>query len=129
MRDGYSLPSWGLLCCLRVSVTQIQVNAYIPDAAVTSFGDTPAFNQGRVFVLDTATNQTVGSPIPVGFLPVGVWSLLMVAMPTSTNNASDTISIIDTVSRAVVVRSAYLPGPFGVATSPDAKQVYATSPR
>ena len=107
---------------------QIQVNAYIPDAAVTSFGDTPAFNQGRVFVLDTATNQAVGSPIPVGFLPAGVSVTPDGRYAYITNNASDTISVIDTVSRAVVATINVPAGPIGVATSPDAKQVYATSP-
>jgi YVTN family beta-propeller protein/autotransporter-associated beta strand protein len=107
---------------------QIQVNAYIPDASVTNFGNSATFNQGRVFVIDTATNQSVGSPISVGFLPAGVSVTPDGRYVYITNNGSNTISVIDSVSRAVVGSINVPTGPIGVATSPDAKQVYATSP-
>ena len=107
---------------------QIQVNAYIPDAAVTSFGNAATFNQGRVFVIDTATKQPLGSPISVGFLPAGVSVTPDGRYVYITNNGSNTISAIDTVSRAVVGSINVLTGPIGVASSPDAKQIYATSP-
>jgi YVTN family beta-propeller protein len=81
---------------------QVQVNAYIPDAAVVSFGNRTAFNRGRIFVVDTATNQLVGPPISVGFLPAGVSVTPDGRYAYITNNGSNSITVIDTVSRAVL---------------------------
>ena len=134
-RRGSDTPRWvyaiiagACLWAADVCDAQIQVNAYIPDAAVTNFGNAATFNQGRVFVIDTATNQPVGSPISVGFLPAGVSVTPDGRYVYITNNGSSAISVIDTVSRAVVGSITVPTGPIGVATSPDAKQVYATSP-
>ena len=77
--SGWSSDSeWVFILILGILVSatvfcraQIQVYGYIPDASVTGFNPFTA-NQGRVFVIDTATNQLVGAPIPVGFLPAGV---------------------------------------------------------
>ena len=105
---------------------QIEVNAYVTDASINF--NTGAVNPGSVHIINTATNQIVGSPIPVGFLPVGVSVSPDGRYAYISNNAGSTISIIDTVSRAVVGSISVPTGPLGVATTPDAKQVYATSP-
>ena len=99
---------------------QIQIYGYIPDASVTGFDPFTA-NQGRVFVIDTATNQLVGAPIPVGFLPAGVAVTPDGRYAYITNNFSGTISVIDTASRAVVNSINVASGPLGVASTPNAR--------
>ena len=99
---------------------QIQIYGYIPDASVTAFDPFTA-NQGRVFVIDTATNQLVGAPIPVGFLPAGVAVTPDGRYAYITNNFSGTISVIDTASRAVVNSINVASGPLGVASTPNAR--------
>jgi YVTN family beta-propeller protein len=99
----------------------IEVDAYFTDPLSN-------LNSGRVFILNTATNQTVGSPISVGSLPVGVAVTPDGRYAYVTNNGSNTVSVIDAVSHAVVGSINVAPGTIGVAVMPDGQQVYVTSP-
>jgi outer membrane autotransporter protein len=107
---------------------QIQVNAYIPSASVNVSNGQPTFNPGQVFIVDTATNQVVGSPISVGLLPAGVTVTPDGRYAYITNNGSGTISVIDTASQTAVGSIKVAPGPIGIAASPNASLVFATSP-
>ncbi len=100
---------------------QIEVDAYITDPLSN-------LNSGRVFILNTATNKTLGLPISVGSLPVGVAVTPDGRYAYITNNGSNTISVIDTALHEVVGSLNVAPGPAGVASTPDGKQVYVTSP-
>jgi YVTN family beta-propeller protein/autotransporter-associated beta strand protein len=128
-------PAWLLVavCACFIWATascdaQIEVDAYIPSASVNISNGQPTFNQGQVFVVDTATNQPVGSPISVGFLPAGVTVTPDGRYVYVTNNGSGTISVIDTASQTAVGSINVAPGPIGVAATPNASLVYATSP-
>jgi YVTN family beta-propeller protein len=84
---------------------------------------------GSVFVVNTATNALIGSPISAGLNPLS----LAVAPDGSkiyvTNNASnnDTASVIDTAMNAVVATITVGLDPFGVAVTPDGRKVYVVN--
>ena len=94
----------------------IEVDAFITDPL-----------SGKVFVINTATNMSIGSPILTDSLPVGVAVSPDGRYAYVSNNNSSTISVIDTVSRTVVPVNVAAP-PIGIAVTPDGKYVYVTSP-
>ncbi|NVN92510.1 MAG: hypothetical protein HXX11_18200 [Desulfuromonadales bacterium] len=79
---------------------------------------TNPLDAGKVVVVDTATNMTVGSPISVGAQPIGI------AMnPSGTrlyvaNNTSNTVSVIDTETSAVIATIPVGLVPWGIAVNP-----------
>jgi autotransporter-associated beta strand protein/YVTN family beta-propeller protein len=97
---------------------QIEVNAYISDP-------NPASN--KVFVIDTATNTIVGSPISTGVMPIGVAVTPDGRYVYITNNGSNTVSVIDAVTDRVVGSVSVPAGPIGVAVTPDGKYAFVTS--
>ena len=134
-RRGSDTPRWvyaviagACLWAADICDAQIQAYAYIPSASVSISNGQPTFNPGQVFVIDTATNQPVGSPISVGFLPAGVTVTPDGRYAYVTNNGSGTISVIDTASHTAVGSINVAQGPIGVAANPNASLVYATSP-
>jgi YVTN family beta-propeller protein/VCBS repeat-containing protein len=86
-----------------------------------------------VYVIDTATNTTVGAPIPVGLFPVGAvvtsdGSRVYVANTGQGGSGTGdpgTISVIDTAAHATV-GSPITVGiePWGLALSPDGNRLY-----
>jgi DNA-binding beta-propeller fold protein YncE len=94
-RRMFSAALGAYLLAAGFSDAQIEVNAYVTDASINF--NTGTVNPGNVHIINTATNQIVGSPIPVGFLPIGVSVSPDGRYAYISNNAGSTISIIDTV--------------------------------
>ena len=103
---------------LHICDAQIEVNAYISDP-------NPASN--KVFVIDTATNTIVGSPISTGVMPIGVAVTPDGRYVYIANNGSSTVSVIDAVTDKVVGSVSVPGGPIGVAVTPDGKYAFVTS--
>src|SRR5260370_28183170 len=85
---GSKSPSWLPVavgaCCIWVASlcqAQIEVDAYVTDPL-----------SGKVFVINTATNMSIGSPILVGSLPVGVAVSPDGRYPYVSNNRRNTTS-------------------------------------
>lgn len=80
-----------------------------------------------VAVIDTATRQVVGAPIPVGedpiniaFTPDGNWAYV-------TNDESDNVSVINTATRQVVGTIPVGEEPWGISITPDGKKAYVAN--
>jgi len=92
-------------------------------AYVTNFG-----GAGTVSVFNLATNQIVGSPIPVGTSPFGI-----AVSPdgkrayVAVSGGAGTVAVIDTSTNTTVGLPIPVGGsPFGVALSPDGRRLYVT---
>src|SRR6516225_7354908 len=83
------------LACLFAAASARAQNAYI-----TNEGEDEASN--TVSVIDTATNQVVGSPITVGANPLGVAVTPDGSNVYVTNTSPNTVSVIDTATNQVV---------------------------
>ena len=116
-RSIYALIAGACLWAADICDAQIQVYAYIPSASVSISNGQPTFNPGQVFVIDTAKNQPVGSPISVGFLPAGVTVTPDGRYAYVTNNGSGTMSVIDTASHTAVGSINVAQGPIGIAAN------------
>ncbi|HET9374252.1 MAG TPA: YncE family protein [Chthoniobacterales bacterium] len=97
---------------------QIKVKAYITD---------PDSASNKVFVIDTATNTIVGSPISTGVMPIGVAVTPDGRYVYIANNGSNTVSVLDAVTDRVVGSVSVPAGPIGVAVTPDGKYAFVTS--
>ena len=86
-------------------------------AYVTSEAD------GRVIVIDTATNTVLGT-IPVQLYPRGVAFAPDGAFAYVVNEGSDTLSVIDTSSRTVVDTIVVGDGPWDLAVTPNGRFAY-----
>ncbi len=89
---------------------------------------------GTVSVIDTATDQVTGSPIPVGYEPFGIavspdGSRVYVGNPRASGGAfgNGTVSVIDTATNAVTATIPVGGNPIGVAVSPDGSRVYVAN--
>jgi YVTN family beta-propeller protein len=80
-----------------------------------------------VSVIDTATNTTLGSPIAVGAQPWGVAVSPNGSRVYVSNAGSNTVSVINTATNAVIATIAVGGYPVGVAVSPDSTRVYVAS--
>jgi YVTN family beta-propeller protein len=81
-----------------------------------------------VSVIHTATNNVVGSPIPVGGNPFGVAVTPDNKKVYVTNSVGDgTVSVIDTATNTVVATIPVGPAPRGLAVTPDGRKVYVAS--
>ena len=85
-----------------------------------------------VSVIDTATNTVVGSPIPVGSVPIGVAVTPDGTKVYVTNFGSANVSVIhtatkDPASKSVVKTVPVGTGPWAVAISPDGTKVYVAN--
>ncbi len=98
-----------------------------PSAYVANISNT-------VSVIDTATGQVTGSPIPVGSFPIGVavspdGSRVYVTNQCASSSCTNgTVSVIDTASGQVT--GSPIPvgsSPIGVAVSPDGSRVYVAN--
>jgi len=102
--------------CLLGSGQTLAQNAYITNAG-----------SNTVSVIDTRSNRVIGSPIPVGDVPIGVAVAPGGRKVYVANNGTDTISVIDTAANIVIATIAVGPNPFGVAVSPDSSKVYVAN--
>jgi YVTN family beta-propeller protein len=122
--------------------TTYHVRAFATNAAGTSYGEDLQFRSGHdapfayitnssgnsVSVVDTATDTTVGSPIPVGTSPTGVAVNPSGTRVYVTNLASDTVSVIDTLTNTVAGPAiAVGDGPRGIAVNPSGTKVYVAN--
>ena len=83
---------------------------------------------GTVSVIDTRTNDLVGSPIAVGRQPIGVAVTPDGSKVYVANADSDTVSVIATATNAVIgLPIAVGDRPSGVAVTPDGSTVYVTN--
>lgn len=80
-----------------------------------------------IVVIDTATGQVVGAPIPVGedpiniaFTPDGNWAYV-------TNDESNDVSVINTTTRQVVGTIPVGEEPWGIAITPDGKKAFVAN--
>ncbi len=93
------------------------------------------FNSNTVSVIDTATNALVDTnptmagtqSISVGTHPYGVAVSPDGSLAYIANNASGTVSVIDTAANTVINTIPVGTSPFGVAVSPDGASAYVTS--
>jgi outer membrane autotransporter protein len=99
----------------------IEVDAYITDPLSNQ-------NSGSVYVVNTATNKTVGSTISAGSLPIGVAVSPDGRYVYLANNGSNEITVVDAVSHAVVGSISVAAGPIGIAITPNGRYLYVTSP-
>jgi YVTN family beta-propeller protein len=83
------------------------------------------FPRNTVSVIDTATNTVVGSPIPVGSIPLAVAATPDGSKVYVTNSASNSISAIATAANTV--RAFPVSEPHGLAVSPDGSKVYVAN--
>ena len=84
-----------------------------------------------VSVVDTATNQVVGSPIPVGRQPASIavtpdGRFAYVANSGTAQFGGQSVSVIDTAARQGVATVEVGEFPFGLAITPDGGQVFVT---
>ncbi len=98
----------GITGGLEVAITPDGKHAYFTDGTVP----------GTVSVFDTFTNTMVGTPIPVGDRPIGVAVTPDGKHAYVTNDASTTVSVIDTATNTVVATVPVGNAPFGVAIVP-----------
>jgi outer membrane autotransporter protein len=117
-------PAWFLaavaavsLCSSRLCDGQIEVNAYIS-----------GFGLNNLYVLDTATNTLVGSPIPVGGFPEGVAVTPDGRFTYVANVRSNTVSVVDAATNTVIGSPiAVGTQPEGIAITPNGKFAYVTN--
>ncbi|TVL94153.1 serine/threonine-protein kinase [Streptomyces sp. SAJ15] len=86
------------------------------------------YDSSSVSVIDTATDRTVGDPIPVGDLPIGLAVSPDGRRAYVANYGPDSVSVIDTATDRTV--GAPIPvgtDPAEVAVSPDGRRVYVTN--
>jgi len=80
-----------------------------------------------VSVIDTATDTVIGSPIPVGSVPIGVAVAPDGSKVYVANSYADTVSVIDTSKKQVTATVLVGPNPYGVAVAPDGSKVYVAN--
>lgn len=83
-----------------------------------------------VFAIDVATKETIidsDYPIVVGTDPRAIVSNLDGSRLYVANNTSNTVSVINTATKAVVATIAGFSAPYGLAISPDGAYVYVTN--
>ncbi|MGI5144516.1 MULTISPECIES: serine/threonine-protein kinase [unclassified Streptomyces] len=114
------------------SVSSIQVGNLPGGVAVSPNGRrayaTNYFGPASVSVIDTATNRTVGNPIPVGDKPQGVALSPDGRRAYTVNYGSASVSVINTATDRTVGNPIGVgKDPVGVAVSPDGRWVYAAN--
>ncbi|MGN6253590.1 MAG: beta-propeller fold lactonase family protein [Solirubrobacterales bacterium] len=80
-----------------------------------------------VVVIDTATRQVVGAPIPVGEDPINIAFTPDGSRAYVTNDESNDVSVIDTAARQVVATIPVGEEPWGVSITPDGKKAYVAN--
>lgn len=105
-----------LLLVFATSLAQAMPYAYVANT-----------NDNTVSVIDTATDATVGSPIPVGQAPQGVGVSPNGGRVYVADWVTDNVSVIDTATNTVVATIAVGSFPTGVAVNPDGGEVYITN--
>src|SRR6185312_6946622 len=86
-----------------------------------------ANSASTVTVIDTSTNNTVGSPIPVYPNPNGLAVTPDGNKVFVTSASSNNVSVIDTATAAVVATIPVGSGPYAAAVSPDGTKVYVSN--
>jgi YVTN family beta-propeller protein len=81
----------------------------------------------NVFVIDTATNAVIGSPIPVGLFPFGVAVTPDGRKVYAANRDNDNVSVIATATNTVIATIPVGSFPIGVAVTPDGRKVYVAN--
>ncbi len=111
---------------LPLALALLPAAANAQNAYITNSGD------NTVSVIDTATNNVVGTPIPVGSGPEGVAATPDGAKVYIANSGDNTVSVIDTATNTVVAITPVGGGPFpvqgpvGVAVTPDGTKAFVT---
>jgi YVTN family beta-propeller protein len=80
-----------------------------------------------VSVIDTTTNSVVGTPIPVGNLPIGVGVDSTVHRAYVANSSSNTVSVIDTTTNFVSAPIPVGTTPNGVGVDPTVHRAYVAN--
>ncbi|MEV6053447.1 serine/threonine-protein kinase [Streptomyces sp. NPDC052107] len=114
------------------SVSSVQVGNSPGGVAVSPDGRrayaTNYFDPASVSVIDTATDRTVGNPIPVGNKPQGVAVSPDGRRAYVANSGSASVSVIDTATNRTVGNPIGVgKSPIGVAVSPDGRRAYAAN--
>ena len=115
LRVSSLIAAYAVACFLGSAQTLAQ-NAYIPNSG----SDT-------VSVIDTLTDTVIGSPIPVGSVPIGVAVAPDGSKVYVANSYADTVSVIDTSKKKVTATVLVGPNPYGVAVTPDGSKVYVAN--
>ncbi|MFJ5157450.1 serine/threonine-protein kinase, partial [Streptomyces sp. NPDC088353] len=116
------------------TVSSIQVGNSPGGVAVSPDGRrayaTNYFGPASVSVIDTATNRTVGHPIPVGDKPQGVAVSPDGRRAYTANSGSASVSVIDTATNRTIGNPIHVGDtPQGVAISPDGRRAYTANAR
>ncbi|MFJ2722903.1 protein kinase [Streptomyces sp. NPDC087437] len=116
------------------SVSSIQVGNSPGGVAVSPDGRrayaTNYFGPASVSVIDTATNRTMGHPIPVGDKPQGVAISPDGRRAYTANSGSASVSVIDTATNRTMGHPIHVGDtPQGVAISPDGRRAYTANAR
>ncbi|MFJ9479985.1 beta-propeller fold lactonase family protein [Streptomyces mirabilis] len=114
------------------SVSSIQVGNLPGGVAVSPNGRrayaTNYYGPASVSVIDTATNRTVGNPIPVGDKPQGVTVSPDGRRAYTANYGSASVSVINTATNRTVGNPIGVgKDPVGVVVSPDGRWVYVAN--
>ena len=94
------------------------------DGYVTNSGD------ATVSVIETTTDEVVGSPIAVGALPLGIAVRPQedrVYVATALGGAAGTVTVIDTSTKTAITQVAQTEGPAGVAVHTAGTTVYVAN--
>jgi YVTN family beta-propeller protein len=114
------------------SVSSIRVGNSPGGVAVSPDGRrayaTNYFDPASVSVIDTATNRTVGKPIPVGSKPQGVAVSPDGRRAYVANSGSDSVSVIDTATNRTMGNPINVgKNPIRLAVSQDGRRAYAAN--
>jgi YVTN family beta-propeller protein len=80
-----------------------------------------------VAIIDTATRQVVGAPIPVGETPINIAITPDGNLAYVTNEESNSVSVIDTTTRQVIGTIPVGEAPWGISITPDGKKAYVAN--
>jgi YVTN family beta-propeller protein len=95
--------------------------------ALARYVYTGNYDDGTLSVIDTTTNQVVGSPIPTGENPDSI-AIAPNGKTLYVANGSEGITVVNTQTNQVVTTITGLEGLETIAVSPDAKTAYVSSP-
>ena len=101
--------------------------AITPDGRNVYAPNRPNGSGGSVSVIDTSANATVGTPIGVGENPFAIAITPDGTRAYVVNSGSDTVSVIDIATNAVVATIPVGSGPGAIAITPDGTRAYVAN--
>jgi len=123
-RYGHGLRAALLAASILIAplvATEVRAQATGPFLYVPNFGD------GTVSVIDTFSNTLSAPALTVGTAPATVAVSGDESVAYVANNSSNTVSVINTATNAVLTTVAVGNNPAGVAVSPNGANVYVTN--